>query len=195
VARDRAAADGLADATFRGGTAASMPLGDGGADVVLSVFGVIFAPDAAGAAAEMARVLAPDGRIVLSAWLPDGPLAEVNRAAREAVVAALGAPAGPPPFAWHDAAALAGLLGPHGFAVRCHEEAVTFDDESPEAYLTAELDEHPLSVAGRAILEPRGEVEALRERMLGILTAANEEPGRFRVRSRYVIATATRGAS
>ena len=36
--------------------------------------GVIFAPDATAAAAEMARVTAPAGRIVLSAWVPEGAI-------------------------------------------------------------------------------------------------------------------------
>src|SRR5690349_10371870 len=66
VARERAQARRL-DATFAVGHAAALPLGDGEADVVLSVFGVIFAPDPPAAAAELARVTAPGGRIVLSA--------------------------------------------------------------------------------------------------------------------------------
>ena len=54
VAREAAAGRGL-DATFALGEAASLPLADGDADAVLSVFGVIFAPDAVAAAAELAR--------------------------------------------------------------------------------------------------------------------------------------------
>src|SRR4051794_13197189 len=63
VARQAAAARGL-DATFALGHAAALPLADGDADAVVSVFGVIFAPDPRAAAAEMARVTAPGGRIV-----------------------------------------------------------------------------------------------------------------------------------
>jgi ubiquinone/menaquinone biosynthesis C-methylase UbiE len=44
VARARAAERGL-DATFAHGEAGDLPLEDGEVDVVLSVFGVIFAPD------------------------------------------------------------------------------------------------------------------------------------------------------
>src|SRR5262249_38420696 len=75
VARGRAASAGL-DITFAPGDAASLPLGDGEADAVFSVFGVIFAPDPAAAAAELARVTAPAGRIVFSAWLPEGAIRE-----------------------------------------------------------------------------------------------------------------------
>lgn len=192
VAREQAAARRL-DATFATGTAAELPLADGAADVVLSVFGVIFAPDPAAAAAEMARVTAPAGRIVLSAWIPEGAISECARAAGETVRRAAGAPPGPPPFAWHDRDALAALLAPHGFAaVDVVEERHPFTGASPRAYLATELESHPMSVAGRAILEPRGEAEALRERLLAILEAGNEDPAAFRVTSRYVVATARR---
>lgn len=169
-----------------------MPLTDGDADVVLSVFGVIFAPDAAAAAAEMARVTAPAGRIVLSAWVPEGAIHDAVQVAQEAVRRAIGAPAGTPPFAWYDRDALAGLLTPHGFEVAVEEERLVFTARSPRDYLDAESANHPLAVAGRAILEPRGEARALRDRMLSIYQAANEDPDSFRMTSRYVVATARR---
>ncbi len=58
------------------GTAAAIPLPDGSADVLLSNFAVIFAPDPKAAIAELARVTAPNGRILITAWLP-GVLDEV----------------------------------------------------------------------------------------------------------------------
>jgi hypothetical protein len=42
------------------------------------------------------------------------------------------------------------------------------------------------------VLEPRDEDEALRERMLSIYEAANENPDEFRVTSRYIVATTRR---
>ena len=78
VARHRALEQDL-DVTFALGDAAAIPVEDGSVDVVLSVFGVIFAPDPVAAAAEMARVIAPGGRIVLSAWLPGGAVGDVGR--------------------------------------------------------------------------------------------------------------------
>jgi SAM-dependent methyltransferase len=191
VARDQAAAQSC-DATFALGEAAALPLLDGEADVVLSVFGVIFAPNAVAAAAEMARVTAPAGRIVLSAWVPDGAIHDAAQLAQETVRRAVGAPAGPPPFAWHDRDALAGLLGPHGFEVAVEVERFVFTAKSARDYLDAESANHPLAVAGRAVLEARGEAEALRDRMLSIYQAANEDPDGFRVTSRYVVATARR---
>jgi ubiquinone/menaquinone biosynthesis C-methylase UbiE len=116
VAREQAAVRGL-DATFALGDAGSLPLEDGAADVVLSVFGVIFAPDAPAAAGEMVRVTAPAGRIVLSAWLQEGAIHDAVAAAQEAVRRAVGAPDGPPPFAWHDDRALHELFATYGFEV------------------------------------------------------------------------------
>lgn len=191
VAREQAAAQGF-DARFVEGEAAALPLGDGEADVVLSVFGVIFAPDAAAAAAELARVTAPGGRIVLSAWLPGGAISDVARIARRAVGQALGRSDGSPPFAWQDAEALAGLLGPYGFEVSTTEERLAFTAASPRAYLDGESADHPLWAAGRAVLEPRGELEGVRERALALLERGNEDPDAFRVTSRYVVATARR---
>ncbi len=70
-AKVRAQAEGLS-AEFLIGDAEELPLPDASFDVVLSTFGVMFAPDHERAAAEMLRVLRPGGRIGLSNWVPDG---------------------------------------------------------------------------------------------------------------------------
>jgi hypothetical protein len=141
----------------------------------------------------MARVAAPRGRIVISAWIPEGAISDVVRAAREAVGRALGGPGGPPPFAWHDPAALTALLSPHGFEVSITEAKLAFTASSPSDYVSAEFEHHPLRLAALQILEPRGEAQPLREHELQVLAAANEDPTGFRVTSRYVVASAHRG--
>jgi SAM-dependent methyltransferase len=191
VARELAKERGL-DVTFVSGEAAALPLGDGEADLVLSVFGVIFAPDPAAAAAELARVTGPAGRIVLTAWIPEGPIFELAGAARQAVMDALGARPGPRPFAWHNRDALARLFGAHGFDVEIAEEQLAFTATSPRDYLEIESTEHPLWVAARAALEPMGRMDALRDKAVEILERGNEDPNAFRVTSRYVVATARR---
>jgi SAM-dependent methyltransferase len=191
VARERAAQRKL-DVEFLPGDAGAIPVADGQADLLVSVFGVIFAPDVEAAAAEMARVTSPDGRIVLSAWIPGGAISRTARLAREAVTRALDIPPGPPPFPWHEHDALAGLLGPHGFDVALEVNTIAFTGKSPRDYLLAEGQDHPMAVAGRAVLEARGESDALFERMLEVFESENEDPDGFRVTSRYVIATAER---
>jgi SAM-dependent methyltransferase len=193
VARARAAREGV-DITFLSGDAASLPVGAASADVILSVFGVIFAPDAVAAAAEMSRVVTARGRIVLSAWIPEGTMFEFTFAASEAVKRALGAPPSPEPFAWHDRDSLCALLAPHGFNVEAEQHSLSITDTSPAVYLDGEARDHPMAVAGLAILERLGQTEAIRSRLLQILEQGNEEPAGFQITSRYVVATARREA-
>jgi hypothetical protein len=49
-----------------------------------------------------------------------------------------------------------------------------------------------MAVAGLSILEQLGQAEALRTRLLRILENGNEDTGKFRVTSRYIVATARR---
>jgi len=192
VARTDAAARGL-DAEFADGNAADLPLEDESADLVISVFGVIFAPDPGAAAAELARVTSSSGRVVLSAWIPEGAISRAARLARETIREALGQPPAPPRFAWHEREALAELFGPHGFAEPAlAPERLAFTGPSLEDYFQAELESHPIWVAGRSILERAGLTEELRERTFEILEAANEDPDGFRVTSPYVVATLRR---
>jgi SAM-dependent methyltransferase len=193
VARTQALARGLELELIRG-EAAALPLVDASADVVLSVFGVIFAPDASAAAAEMARVTAPAGRIVLCAWIPEGPLTELARLRGEAIAAATGAGAGAAPFPWHDGEALTRVFAPHGFSVSTHEQRLEFTAASARAFGDSELRDHPTWVAAHAALEPAGRYQAIRDRALQLLQDANEDPGAFRLTSRYVVAAATRHA-
>src|SRR5690242_17943512 len=78
-----AAQDRDLDAEFVPGEAASMPVSNAEADAVVSVFGVIFAPDPAAAAEEIYRVTGPSGRVVLAAWIPGGPISDAVRLNRE----------------------------------------------------------------------------------------------------------------
>jgi len=74
AAARRARAEGL-ELDTREADAQSLPFGDGAFDVVLSTFGVMFAPDQARAAAELLRVCRPGGRIGLTAWTPASVMA------------------------------------------------------------------------------------------------------------------------
>src|SRR4051812_45071950 len=67
----RAEAEGL-PMTIRVADAEDLPFGDGEFDVVLSTYGVMFAPHQERAAAELLRVVRPGGRIGLANWTPEG---------------------------------------------------------------------------------------------------------------------------
>jgi len=69
--RERAAAERL-PVTFQQADAEALPFVAGHFDVALSTFGVMFTPDQAKAAGELARVVRRGGRIGLANWTPDG---------------------------------------------------------------------------------------------------------------------------
>jgi ubiquinone/menaquinone biosynthesis C-methylase UbiE len=68
---ERARAEHL-DVAFQAADVEALPFADASFDAVLSTFGVMFAPDHAKSAAEMARVCRPGGRIGMANWTPDG---------------------------------------------------------------------------------------------------------------------------
>ena len=77
-ARERAAEEG-ADITFDLGDVEYLPYEDACFDVIVSNFGVIFAPDHANVAAELARVSCPGARLGFTAWKPNPRLGELYR--------------------------------------------------------------------------------------------------------------------
>ena len=68
---ERARAERL-DVHFQVADAEALPFEDASFDAVLSTFGVMFSPDQARAASELARVCRPGGRIGLANWTPGG---------------------------------------------------------------------------------------------------------------------------
>jgi len=68
-ARERATAAGLS-AVFVEGDAEDLPFADASFDVVVTMFGAMFAPRPELVAAELARVLKPGGRLAMANWNP-----------------------------------------------------------------------------------------------------------------------------
>ncbi len=70
----RVAAAGLTNIRFQQGDASSLDgLDDAQFDLVVSVFGAMFAPRPTDVAAEMVRVTRPGGRMVMGNWIPGDP--------------------------------------------------------------------------------------------------------------------------
>src|SRR5882757_9183897 len=70
----RAEAEGLANCTFREGDATDLhELNDHSFDMVVSIFGAMFAPKPLDVAREMVRVTRPGGKIVMGNWIPNDP--------------------------------------------------------------------------------------------------------------------------
>jgi ubiquinone/menaquinone biosynthesis C-methylase UbiE len=74
AANRRAKELGLANLSVREGDASDLQgLENGRFDLVVSIFGAMFAPKPFGVAKEMVRVTRPGGRIVMGNWIPNDP--------------------------------------------------------------------------------------------------------------------------
>jgi SAM-dependent methyltransferase len=70
----RAQAEGLTNCRFQEGDASNLnELADRSFDLVVSIFGAMFAPKPFDVAKEMVRVTRPGGRIVMGNWIPGDP--------------------------------------------------------------------------------------------------------------------------
>lgn len=70
----RAAEEGLRNCRFQEGDASNLnELKDNSFDLVISIFGAMFAPRPSDVAKEMVRVTKPGGRIVMGNWIPNDP--------------------------------------------------------------------------------------------------------------------------
>jgi len=70
----RAKAEGLRNCRFQEGDASDLrDLDDDTFDVVISIFGAMFAPKPFDVAKEMVRVTRPGGRIIMGNWIPNDP--------------------------------------------------------------------------------------------------------------------------
>jgi SAM-dependent methyltransferase len=128
TARARAAERGL-DIDYRVGDCERLELADASFDAVSSTLGIMFAPDHAAAAGELARVVRPGGRIVLAAWTPTSGIADLFK------IMAPFQPAPPPsiPFDWGDETIVRGLLG-DAFELELERHFSPFHTPSGEAY-------------------------------------------------------------
>lgn len=113
-ARWRAAAEAV-DIDFRVADAQALPFADAQFDVVLSVFGVMFAPDQEKTASEALRVCRPGGKIGLASWMPEDFGADFFGAHARYVPPPEGLA---PPLRWGTETGVAELIGAETRAIR-----------------------------------------------------------------------------
>lgn len=128
--RERAGADRL-PVEFRAADAEALPFADGSFDVVVSTFGVMFAPDQDKAAAELLRVCRHGGKIGLANWTPDGFIGHLFRTIGKYVPQPAGVR---PPAQWGTRARLQELFG-RGVAIDSQLRLFMFRYESPQHWL------------------------------------------------------------
>jgi SAM-dependent methyltransferase len=126
--RIRAGAEHL-DVRFVEGDAEDLSFPDASFDAVVSIYGVMFAPDHRRAAAELARVCRPGGRIALASWTPDGFIGETFRVFSRYLPPASGLQ---PPVRWGDEAYLESLFGGVAASMTSHRRTAVFRFRSAE---------------------------------------------------------------
>ena len=97
--------------TFIEADACGLPFDDAQFDRAISTFGIMFAPDQKAAAAELARVVKPGGRVVLASWAPDPAVARVFELMSEYQDTPPPASDAPSPMSWGEEDGVVGLLG------------------------------------------------------------------------------------
>ena len=130
-ARERADAEGLNIGVLEA-DAEALPLPNGGFDIVVSTFGVMFTPDQDRAAAEMARVCKRGGKIGLANWTPDGFIGQLFRTIGQHVAPAAGIRS---PALWGTRERLTELFEPHAASIDAAERNFVFRYRSPEHWL------------------------------------------------------------
>ncbi|RKR91268.1 ubiquinone/menaquinone biosynthesis C-methylase UbiE [Micromonospora pisi] len=126
----RAAAEGLT-VEFVVGDAERIGYPNGAFDAVLSVVGVMFAPDQEQAAAELVRVCRPGGTIGLACWTPDGFIGDLFRAVGRHVPPPKGLRA---PAEWGTEQRLDELFGTAVTNVRATRREFVFRFATPEQF-------------------------------------------------------------
>ncbi|HTZ58460.1 MAG TPA: class I SAM-dependent methyltransferase [Acidobacteriaceae bacterium] len=126
-ARHRATEEGL-QIEFEEGDAEDLPFPDAEFDVVMSMFGAMFAPDPDRIASEMTRVCRHGGIVAMANWTPDGFVGKMFRLTSRFVPPPVEIPA---PVLWGDAAVARLRLGSNGVDVKVRQRKILFDFPGP----------------------------------------------------------------
>jgi SAM-dependent methyltransferase len=174
----RAASEGLTNLRFEEGDASDLfCLDDESFDLVISVFGAMFAPKPVDVAKEMVRLTRPGGRIVMGNWIPGDPtlVAQLLRIS--------GAYSPPPPegfvspVTWgieENVIERFGEAGVHADRITCERATYTFvAPMSPSEYLAEFRDYYGPTMNAFAAAEADGRADGLWRELEELFTAQN----------------------
>ncbi|HEY1124131.1 MAG TPA: class I SAM-dependent methyltransferase [Sphingobium sp.] len=189
----RARAEGLANLRFREGDASNLAeLKSDSFDLVVSIFGAMFAPRPEDVAREMVRVTRPGGRIVMGNWIPGDP----TLVAQILKICAAYSPPPPPgfvsPIRWGVEADIFERFGSAGIdeaSIHCVRATYMFDhDGSPSSFLDAfqnfygpTMNAFEAAAASDRAADLRAELDALFHEQ-----NISTEPGRTRIPATYL---------
>ena len=171
------------------GDAQRLDLPDESFDVVLSVMGMIFAPDHAAATRELARVCRPGGRVAVTAWATSSWMV-----AWRSKVAHLTPPAvGPTPDEWADPIVAADRLGAAGLAAKVEQRNFAWRFPSTETALETFITSAGPFVAFMEMLDTHSKADEGRALLLEAIEETNvASDGSCTLPAAYLLMTATR---
>ena len=184
---ERARAERL-EMRFQAADVEALPFDDASFDAVLSTFGVMFAPDHARSAAEMARVCRSGGRIALANWTPDSLIGRMFKVLGRHVPPPAGVQ---PPALWGTEAHLRELFGPRVARIDAVSRHFNFRYRSAAHFIDVFRTWYgPVHKAFGALPAEKG--EALAHDLNDLLESMNRAgPGSLVVPSEYLEAVVT----
>jgi ubiquinone/menaquinone biosynthesis C-methylase UbiE len=189
----RAAEAGLTNITFQTGDATDLyELHDERFDLVVSVFGAMFAPKPHDVAEEMVRVTRPGGRIVMGNWIPNDPtlVAQILR------ISSTYSPPPPEgfvsPMTWGVVDQVEGRFRSTGApieAILCTPDTFVFDvDESPTEFLGRFRNYYGPTMNAFEAAEADGRADELWKELEELFIAQNtsSDPGRTSIPATFL---------
>jgi SAM-dependent methyltransferase len=195
----RAAALGLANLRFQEGDASQLVgLADASFDLVVSMFGAMFAPRPYDVAREMVRVTRPGGRIVMGNWIAGDP----TLVAQVLKISAAYTPPPPEgfisPVSWGNEAEVVARFTAAGVPARniaCTRDTYVFEGEMPPAaFLDIFQNFYGPTMNAFAAAEAAGRLNDLRAELETLFTAQNQAatPDRTRIPATFLRVTITK---
>ena len=175
----RAAAAGLANCTFREGDACDLnELPDNSFDLVVSVFGAMFAPKPFDVAKEMVRVTKPGGKIVMGNWIPGDP----TLVAQILKISSAYTPPPPEgfisPMTWGVEGNVVERFGQAGIPperIRCERDTFTFSAPySPATYMGLFKDFYGPTMNAFDAAEKNGKSAELQQELTALFNSQNQ---------------------
>ena len=177
----RAEAEGLTNCRFQEGDASQLDdLANDAFDLVVSIFGAMFAPRPHDVARELVRVTRPGGRIVLGNWIPNDPtlVAQILR-----ISSAYSPP--PPegfisPMTWGAEENVIERFGEAGVSadrISFARETYTFEyPAAPTELLAVFREYYGPTMNAFAAAEANGRIEDLQKELADLFTTQNTSP-------------------
>ncbi|GFE72966.1 class I SAM-dependent methyltransferase [Novosphingobium sp. TCA1] len=175
----RAREEGLAELQFVEGDASALTgIEDARFDLVVSIFGAMFAPRPNDVAAEMVRVCRPGGRIVMGNWIAGDP----TLVAQVLKISAAFLPPPPEgfvsPVSWGQEETVLARFGAAGIPperIRCERASYTFRSPGPARdFLSVFRDYYGPTMNAFEAAEKNGKRRELEEQLEALFEAQNE---------------------